>query len=69
MNIFGTQHAFDLTVSRGLDQSRPIAAHRGTQPIIYSDQEFVGGVTAFADDVLAVDIEPDESEFPHVDLL
>jgi hypothetical protein len=69
LNILGTQHAFDLVVSCGLAQPRPIATHCGAKPVVYPDQEFVGGVATFADDVLTVDIESDESEFPHVDLL
>jgi hypothetical protein len=69
LNILGPQHAFDLTISSGLAQPRPVAAYRGTQSVVYPNQEFVGGVATFADDVLSVDIESNESEFPHVDLL
>jgi hypothetical protein len=69
LNILGTQHAFDLIVSCGLAEPRPVAAYSGAKAVVYPNQKFVGGVATFADDVLAVDIESDESEFPHVDLL
>ena len=69
LNILGTQHGFDLAVSGNLSGSRAIAAHRCTQPVVEPDEELVGRVAAFADDVLTVDIQPYKCQLPHVDLL
>ena len=69
LNILGTQHASALVVSRGLTWSHPITARSSAQPVVYPNQKLVRRVATLADDVLAIDIEPDECEFPHVDLL
>ncbi len=65
LNLLGTQHVGDLDLDMSLSHPGPVAAQRGTQPVVDADLELVGGVVTLADDVFAVEIESDDLEFPH----
>src|SRR5689334_18522875 len=68
LNLLGTQHVRNLGIELGLAGSGSVATNGGTQPVV-SPQDELLGVVAFADDALAVNVEPDDLEFPHADLL
>jgi hypothetical protein len=59
----------DLGVGLGLGRAGRVAAQGGTQPVIGPQQELLAEALGLADDSFAVDIETDDSEFPHLDLL
>ena len=69
LNLLGTQHAWNLDIELGLAGSGLVAAHGGTQPIVGAQDELLARVVAFADDAFAIDVESDDLEFPHADLL
>jgi hypothetical protein len=53
----------------GLTCAGFLAAQGGPQPIVGQQDELLPGVAGFADDAFAVDVQPDDFEFPHADLL
>ncbi|PQM49007.1 hypothetical protein C1Y40_00774 [Mycobacterium talmoniae] len=69
LNLLGTQHAGNLNIELGLADPGRVAAQRRTQPIIGPDFELVVGILALADDVFAIDVESNDLEFPHDNLL
>jgi hypothetical protein len=69
LNVLGSQHASDLVVSRVLAWPGTFTTRGGAQPVIEPDQELVGRIATLTDDVLTVDIESDECQFPHAGLL
>jgi hypothetical protein len=69
LNLLGTQHAWNLGVGLGLTRPVLLATHGGTQPVVGPQEELLAGAVGLADDSFAIDVEPDDFEFPHVDLL
>ena len=69
LNLLGTQHAWNLGVGLGFTGGGLLATHSGTQSIVGPQEELLAGAVGLADDSFAIDVEPDDFEFPHVDLL
>ena len=69
LDVLGAQHVWDLDVDLGLARRGLVAAYGGPQPVVGAQDELLPGVVGLADDALAVDVESDDLQFPHGDLL
>ena len=69
LNLLRTQHVWNLGIGLGSTGSGLVAAHGGAQPVVGAQDELLVRLVAFADDAFAINVESDDREFPHVDLL
>lgn len=74
LNFLGTQHASDLDVDLCLADAGGVTTDGGAQAVVEAQAELGGAVGAsravvFADDVSAVDVESNNFQISHVDLL
>src|SRR6478609_8879828 len=69
LNLLGRQHVWNLSIGSGLAGTGFVATHGGTQPVVCAQDELLVRVVAFTDDAFAINVESDDREFPHADLL
>ena len=69
LNFLGTQQGWNLDLDLGLARVRAVPAQCGVQAVVGTQHEHLARVDRLADDALAIDVESDDLEFPHADLL
>src|SRR4051812_48811539 len=69
LNLLGRQHVWNLCIGSRLAGSGFLATHGGAQPVVSAQDELLVRVVAFANYAFAINVESDDLEFPHADLL